>query len=172
MLFLIAGLIQSLLFIVFQDRAKNPADRFSSTTTLTVNIKDDDDQDPSFIYQGCNSQGGGCVNPEYYASVSIVVAIRLFKCTNFDVHAHQGVPYLATLLRCSIFTRQGTEKRSRSLKLQVDQVRITLGWPLFYFIFRLSLQQEKVVSFGVKTRLPKCFLKMKNLQPVPRGLKI
>lgn len=54
----------------FQDRARNGSQRFSSTTTLTVNIKDDDDQDPSFIYQGCMLSDGACINPEYSASVS------------------------------------------------------------------------------------------------------
>ncbi|KAK7603537.1 hypothetical protein V9T40_003536 [Parthenolecanium corni] len=52
------------------DRAKNQQERFSSTTTLTVNVQDDDDQDPSFFYQGCTMQDGACVNPEYYATVS------------------------------------------------------------------------------------------------------
>lgn len=42
----------------------------SSTTTLTVNIKDDDDQSPSFIYKGCMLLDGACINPEYSASVS------------------------------------------------------------------------------------------------------
>ncbi|XKL62751.1 hypothetical protein PGB90_002584 [Kerria lacca] len=59
-----------LVTIVASDRAKNQAERFSSTTTLTVNVKDDDDQNPSFIYQGCTQQDGACVNPEYYAVVS------------------------------------------------------------------------------------------------------
>ncbi|XP_048513669.1 cadherin-99C isoform X2 [Athalia rosae] len=52
------------------DRARDSSRRFSSTTTLTVNIKDDDDQDPSFIYQGCMLSDGACINPEYSASVS------------------------------------------------------------------------------------------------------
>ena len=46
------------------------AERFTSTTTLTVNIRDDDDQDPSFIYQGCMLLNGACINPEYSAAVS------------------------------------------------------------------------------------------------------
>ncbi|XP_024946139.1 cadherin-99C isoform X2 [Cephus cinctus] len=52
------------------DRARNVSERFTSTTTLTVNIRDDDDQDPSFIYQGCMLLDGACINPEYSASVS------------------------------------------------------------------------------------------------------
>nr|XP_050860466.1 cadherin-99C isoform X4 [Vespula vulgaris] len=52
------------------DRALNVSERFTSTTTLTVNIRDDDDQDPSFIYQGCMLLDGACINPEYSASVS------------------------------------------------------------------------------------------------------
>ncbi|KAF5300091.1 hypothetical protein FQA39_LY11283 [Lamprigera yunnana] len=56
--------------IVASDRAKNVEERLSSTTTLTVNIKDDDDQNPAFIYQGCMLLDGACINPEYSASVS------------------------------------------------------------------------------------------------------
>ncbi|XP_069688978.1 cadherin-99C isoform X2 [Periplaneta americana] len=52
------------------DRARNVSERFSTTTTLTVNIRDDDDQNPSFIYQGCMLHDGTCINPEYSASVS------------------------------------------------------------------------------------------------------
>ncbi|XP_046585956.1 cadherin-99C isoform X1 [Neodiprion lecontei] len=59
-----------LVTVVASDRARNGSQRFSSTTTLTVNIKDDDDQDPSFIYQGCMLSDGACINPEYSASVS------------------------------------------------------------------------------------------------------
>ncbi|KRT82261.1 Cadherin, partial [Oryctes borbonicus] len=56
--------------IVATDKAKNEAERLSATTTLTVNIKDDDDQNPSFIYKGCMLLDGACINPEYSASVS------------------------------------------------------------------------------------------------------
>ncbi|XP_014233945.1 cadherin-99C isoform X2 [Trichogramma pretiosum] len=59
-----------LVTILASDRAINPAERFTSTTTLTVNIRDDDDQDPSFIYQGCMLHNGACINPEYSSSVS------------------------------------------------------------------------------------------------------
>ncbi|XP_076383381.1 cadherin 99C isoform X1 [Megalopta genalis] len=59
-----------LVTILASDRARNLTDRFTSTTTLTVNIRDDDDQDPSFIYQGCMLLDGACINPEYSASVS------------------------------------------------------------------------------------------------------
>ncbi|XP_065211081.1 cadherin-99C isoform X2 [Planococcus citri] len=58
-----------LVTIVASDRARNQADRLSSTTTLTFNIKDDDDQNPSFVYQGCSLQDGACVNPQYFATV-------------------------------------------------------------------------------------------------------
>ncbi|XP_026679553.1 cadherin-99C-like, partial [Diaphorina citri] len=47
-----------------QDRARNQNERLSSTTTLTVNIKDEDDQDPSFVYQGCVVQDSACINPD------------------------------------------------------------------------------------------------------------
>ncbi|KAL1123607.1 hypothetical protein AAG570_002683, partial [Ranatra chinensis] len=59
-----------LVLFVFQDRARNQSERYSSTTTLTVNVKDADDQDPSFIYQGCMVLDGSCINPEYSATVS------------------------------------------------------------------------------------------------------
>ncbi|KAM8707277.1 hypothetical protein ACLKA7_011381 [Drosophila subpalustris] len=57
------------LTIVASDRARNVAERLSSTTTLTVNIADSDDMDPSFIYRGCVLLDGACINPEYTASV-------------------------------------------------------------------------------------------------------
>lgn len=59
-----------LVTIVASDRARNQTERLSSTTTLTVNVKDEDDQDPSFVYQGCALQDSACVNPEYHAIVS------------------------------------------------------------------------------------------------------
>lgn len=34
-------------------------------------VKDEDDQDPSFNYQGCTVQDGACINPEYHTTVSI-----------------------------------------------------------------------------------------------------
>ncbi|KAF5307334.1 hypothetical protein FQR65_LT07051 [Abscondita terminalis] len=55
--------------IVASDKSKNVEERLSSTTTLTVNIKDDDDQNPAFIYQGCMLLDGACINPEYSSSV-------------------------------------------------------------------------------------------------------
>lgn len=41
----------------------------SATTTLVVNIADSDDLDPSFIYRGCVSLDGACINPEYSATI-------------------------------------------------------------------------------------------------------
>lgn len=41
----------------------------SATSTLTVNVVDSDDLDPSFIYRGCVLLDGACINPEYTASV-------------------------------------------------------------------------------------------------------
>ncbi|KAG4067292.1 hypothetical protein HA402_000283 [Bradysia odoriphaga] len=57
------------LTIVASDRARNSSERLSATTTLTVDIADSDDLDPSFIYRGCNLLDGACINPEYSASV-------------------------------------------------------------------------------------------------------
>ncbi|CAH0553168.1 unnamed protein product [Brassicogethes aeneus] len=56
--------------IVATDRSRDESQRLSSTTTLTVNIKDDDDLPPSFIYKGCMLLDGTCINPEYSTSVS------------------------------------------------------------------------------------------------------
>ncbi|CAG9858014.1 unnamed protein product [Phyllotreta striolata] len=56
--------------VVATDRARDPSQRLSSTTTLTVNIRDDDDLPPSFIYKNCILSDGSCINPEYTASVS------------------------------------------------------------------------------------------------------
>lgn len=59
-----------LVTIVASDRARDTKRRLSSTTTLTVNVKDDDDQDPSFIYKGCTLHEGACFNPEYTSFVN------------------------------------------------------------------------------------------------------
>ncbi|XP_041989254.1 cadherin-99C [Aricia agestis] len=59
-----------LVTIVASDRARDTKNRLSSTTTLTVNVLDDDDQDPSFIYQGCTMHEGACINPEYTSYVN------------------------------------------------------------------------------------------------------
>lgn len=75
---------------------------------MTVNVKDDDDQDPSFIYQGCSSQGGACVNPEYYASVStlhyqqtIIIEICTWLCLKrSNVDKVIGFIYLRNATEC------------------------------------------------------------------------
>ncbi|XP_072950018.1 cadherin-99C isoform X2 [Epargyreus clarus] len=59
-----------LVTIVASDRARDTKRRLSSTTTLTVNVLDDDDQDPSFIYKGCTLHEGACINPEYASYVN------------------------------------------------------------------------------------------------------
>ncbi|KAH1012859.1 hypothetical protein HUJ05_011939 [Dendroctonus ponderosae] len=56
--------------ILATDKAKEESERLTSTTTLVVNIKDDDDLPPSFIYTGCMMLDGSCINTEYSASVS------------------------------------------------------------------------------------------------------
>lgn len=58
-----------LVTILASDRARDTKRRLSSTTTLTVNVQDDDDQDPSFIYKGCTLHDGACINPEYSSFV-------------------------------------------------------------------------------------------------------
>ncbi|XP_059611482.1 cadherin-99C [Phlebotomus argentipes] len=57
------------LTIVASDRARNVSERLTATTTLTINVADSDDMDPSFIYRGCILLDGACINPEYTASV-------------------------------------------------------------------------------------------------------
>ncbi|XP_052739794.1 cadherin-99C [Bicyclus anynana] len=59
-----------LVTIIASDRARDTKHRLSSTTTLTVNVQDDDDQDPSFIYKGCTMHDGACINPEYSSYVN------------------------------------------------------------------------------------------------------
>ncbi|KAL1465415.1 hypothetical protein WDU94_004992 [Cyamophila willieti] len=66
---------------MFQDRARNQAERLSSTTTLTVNIKDEDDQDPSFVYQGCALQDSACINPEYHAIAEDPDSVKVITYT-------------------------------------------------------------------------------------------
>lgn len=36
---------------------------------LIIDVEDVDDQDPSFVYQGCLSYDNACINPEYSASI-------------------------------------------------------------------------------------------------------
>ncbi|XP_029661885.1 cadherin-99C isoform X1 [Formica exsecta] len=76
-----------LVTILASDRARNVSERFTSTTTLTVNIRDDDDQDPSFIYQGCMLSDGACINPEYSASVSSGVLSGILNITPEKIQA-------------------------------------------------------------------------------------
>ncbi|CAK1579521.1 unnamed protein product [Parnassius mnemosyne] len=59
-----------LVTIVASDRARDTKRRLSSTTTMKINVLDDDDQDPSFIYQGCTLHDGVCINPEYTSYVN------------------------------------------------------------------------------------------------------
>ncbi|KAJ8981781.1 hypothetical protein NQ317_000023, partial [Molorchus minor] len=63
------------------DRARDVSQRLSSTTTLTVNIKDDDDLPPTFIYKACMLLDGACINRiyiignlmmEYYISETLI----------------------------------------------------------------------------------------------------
>ncbi|XP_048489544.1 cadherin-99C [Plutella xylostella] len=70
---------QYLVTIVASDRARDTKKRLSSTTTLTVNVKDDDDQDPSFIYKGCSLHEGACINPEYSSYVNSGVLAGLLS---------------------------------------------------------------------------------------------
>lgn len=57
------------LTIIASDRARNASERRTATTTLTINVQDSDDLDPSFIYRGCVFVEGACLNPEYTATV-------------------------------------------------------------------------------------------------------
>uniref|UniRef100_A0A2A4J1V5 Cadherin domain-containing protein n=1 Tax=Heliothis virescens TaxID=7102 RepID=A0A2A4J1V5_HELVI len=66
-----------LVTILASDRARDTKRRLSSTTTMTVNVLDDDDQDPSFIYKGCTLHEGACFNPEYTSFVDSSVLAGL-----------------------------------------------------------------------------------------------
>ncbi|CAG0884506.1 unnamed protein product [Darwinula stevensoni] len=57
--------------VVAMDRAKEPEERYTSTTTLTVHVEDSDDMEPTFKYRGCTQVGSACVNPEYQATVRL-----------------------------------------------------------------------------------------------------
>lgn len=70
-----------------QDRARNASERLSSTTTLTVTIQDEDDQDPSFVFRGCNLMDGACVNPEYTSTVSSGVLSGVLSVRPERIHA-------------------------------------------------------------------------------------
>lgn len=78
--------------ILFQDRPRDESQRLSSTTTLTVHIKDDDDQNPTFIYKGCMLLDGVCINPEYTASVSFFLRIDCINESVFGATVIPGVP--------------------------------------------------------------------------------
>ncbi|XP_032795630.2 cadherin-99C isoform X2 [Daphnia magna] len=59
-----------LVTIVASDRAVSAKDRLSSTTTLTVNVGDVEDQPPAFQYVGCPLNNRGiCVTPTYTTTV-------------------------------------------------------------------------------------------------------
>ncbi|XP_063893861.1 cadherin-99C isoform X2 [Helicoverpa armigera] len=70
-----------LVTILASDRARDTKRRLSSTTTMTINVLDDDDQDPSFIYKGCTLHEGACFNPEYTSFVdsSVLAGILTIK---------------------------------------------------------------------------------------------
>jgi protocadherin-15 len=81
-----------------QDRARNMSERFSTTTTLTVNVRDDDDQNPSFIYQGCMLHEGSCINPEYSTSVSKGKVLFIFSNSREYIHVCNSCWILAIFL--------------------------------------------------------------------------
>ncbi|XP_064458342.1 cadherin-99C-like [Ornithodoros turicata] len=75
------------LVVKATDKATNPEERLSSTTTLTVYIEDGDDQDPSFAYDGCARVGRKCVNPEYRVDVTSGVNTGILKIHPEDIRA-------------------------------------------------------------------------------------
>ncbi|XP_014256144.1 cadherin-99C isoform X2 [Cimex lectularius] len=76
-----------LLTVIATDKARNQGERFTATTTMTVNVKDEDDLDPSFIYQGCMLVDGACINPEYYATVNSGVLAGVLSITPEKIQA-------------------------------------------------------------------------------------
>lgn len=115
-----------LVTIVATDRARNGSERLSSSTTLTVNVRDDDDQDPSFIYQGCMLLDGACINPEYTAAVSGSAK------GSAKGSAHPTVPclqWLASALpgpskpRCSFFLQVQSGKLAGVLHVSPEKIQ-------------------------------------------------
>ncbi|XP_065342021.1 cadherin-99C isoform X1 [Cloeon dipterum] len=76
-----------LVTIKATDRARNASERLSTTTIMTVQIQDEDDQDPSFVYRGCTLMDGACVHPEYFASVSSGVLSGVLSVRPERIHA-------------------------------------------------------------------------------------
>ncbi|KAF8774708.1 Cadherin-99C like protein [Argiope bruennichi] len=67
------------LTILATDKALDPAQRLTSTSTLTVHVADGDDQDPAFVYDACTLVNGACVNPEYHADVTSGIMSGMLK---------------------------------------------------------------------------------------------
>jgi protocadherin-15 len=86
-IFSFARILITIKKLCFQDRARNASERLSTTTTLTVLVQDEDDQDPSFVYRGCAQMDGACVNPEYTASVSSGILSGVLSVRPERIHA-------------------------------------------------------------------------------------
>ncbi|KAG0419301.1 hypothetical protein HPB47_004228, partial [Ixodes persulcatus] len=63
------------LLIKATDKASNPAERLSSTTTLTIYVEDGDDLEPTFVHEGCTMVHRACTNVEYRAEVTSGVTV-------------------------------------------------------------------------------------------------
>ncbi|XP_049870915.1 cadherin-99C isoform X2 [Pectinophora gossypiella] len=107
-----------LVTIVASDRARDTKRRLSSTTTLTVNVKDDDDQDPSFIYKGCTLHEGACFHPEYTSYVNSGVLAGILTIEPEKIQA-VDMDTLDARIRYSI---DSGEPDSWSTYFAIDQV--------------------------------------------------
>lgn len=75
------------LLVKATDTASNPADRLSSTTTLTVFIEDGDDQDPAFVHERCSVVHGACADVEYSAEVTSGLISGILKIYPEEIRA-------------------------------------------------------------------------------------
>ncbi|KAH9361678.1 hypothetical protein HPB48_005169 [Haemaphysalis longicornis] len=75
------------LLVKATDTASNPADRLSSTTTLTVFIEDGDDQDPAFAHERCSVVHGACADVEYSAEVTSGLISGILKIYPEEIRA-------------------------------------------------------------------------------------
>lgn len=75
------------LLIKATDKASNPAERLSSTTTLTIYVEDGDDLEPTFVHEGCTMVHRACTNVEYRAEVTSGVTSGVLKIYPEEIRA-------------------------------------------------------------------------------------
>lgn len=106
-----------------QDRAFNVQERLSSTTTLTVDVSDVDDQGPGFVYAGCplNSRGI-CLTPTYTANVISGVSTGVLAIHPERIQAIDADLSVASPIRYSL--PEGSPEDYR----EYFEINPTSGW--------------------------------------------